>query len=391
MNKAEEFLVLAQKNIADKELYTTQKSFSIATNKMLDQLIDENYSDLTMVKRRAEALKSRSIENLERNLIDFEYSFSRRGGKIVWAFDKNDLQKELLKIIQNGNKKLHIAAPQHRVIKEIELDDFVLKNGLSLSDEKENTITLNIADFIVSDIGTIVIADDQSKVKSAINVTIATIDAVLPKMADVDLFLPLLSIYKNTKLSYTKSTLIFGKDEQNGQENYLFILDNGRSEVLEKVEQRKALFCIHCDACSRVCPIWKNVGTESYGSFSTGPIGSVVNQFQIKDEDFKHLSNASTLCGACSNVCPVNIDIHNQLLNNRRDNIEDGFNSKSESIALYFWKTNMLKRSKMEKGGAKVKNFMLRQFFKKQWGDKRDFPTIQTKSFNQLWREKNNL
>lgn len=390
MNKSEEFLVLTTKSIANKDLYVSQKQTVNTLNIQVEQLIAENYNDLTMVKKRAEALKSRAIENLERNLIDFEYSFSRRGGKIVWAFDKNDLQKELLKIVQKGNKKLHIASA-NQLIKEVELDDFVLKNGLSLSDDQENTVNINVADFIISDIGAIVIANNQSKVQSKVTITIATIDSVLPKIADVDLFLPLLSIYKDVKLSYNKSTIIFGRDEANGQENYLFILDNGRSNLLEKVDQRKALFCIHCDACSRACPIWRNIGSDSYGSFNTGPIGSVINQFQVQDEDFKHLSNVSTLCGSCSSVCPVNIDIHNQLLNNRRDNIEDGFNSKSESIALYFWKTNMLKRSKMEKGGQKVKNFMLRQFFKKQWGDKREFPTIQAKSFNQLWREKNNM
>ena len=68
-------------------------------------------------------------------------------------------------------------------------------------------------------------------------------------------------------------------------------------------------------------------------------------------------------------------------------NVEEGSPSKSESISLFFWKNHMLKRSKMEKGGAKVKNFMLKQFFKKQWGENREIPRIENKSFNQIWKD----
>jgi L-lactate dehydrogenase complex protein LldF len=102
------------------------------------------------------------------------------------------------------------------------------------------------------------------------------------------------------------------------------------------------------------------------------------------------LSYASTLCGKCKDVCPVKIDIPRMLQFNRRDYVEKGNASKKENISIYFWKTAMLKRSAMEKG-QKVKNFMLKQFFKKDWGNRRDFPEAVSKSFNQQWKERKGL
>ena len=107
--------------------------------------------------------------------------------------------------------------------------------------------------------------------------------------------------------------------------------------------------------------------------------------------EFKHLSFASSLCGKCTEVCPVKIDLHNLLLYNRRDSVAQKTTSKSENWTWYFWRTAMLKRKTMEKGGAKLKNFMLRQFFRKAWGERREMPTVAAKSFNQMWKEKKGL
>ena len=108
-------------------------------------------------------------------------------------------------------------------------------------------------------------------------------------------------------------------------------------------------------------------------------------------EEFKHLSFASTLCGKCTEVCPVKIDIHKLLLINRKQSVEKGLSTKTENWIWHFWKKAMLKRSKMDKGGAKLKNFMIKQFFKKQWGERRELPQVTQKSFNQIWRERKGI
>jgi len=108
-------------------------------------------------------------------------------------------------------------------------------------------------------------------------------------------------------------------------------------------------------------------------------------------EEFRHLSYASTLCGKCTEVCPAKIDIHKLLLLNRRDVVEKGLSAKTDNWIWHFWKKAMLKRSKMDKGGAKLKNFMLKQFFKKSWGERRELPQVVPKSFNQIWRERKGI
>ena len=107
--------------------------------------------------------------------------------------------------------------------------------------------------------------------------------------------------------------------------------------------------------------------------------------------EFRHLSYATTLCGKCTEVCPVGIDLHKLMLYNRRDAMTEGFATKTENVMWFFWKGAMLKRSKMDKGGAKLKNFMLRQFFRKSWGERREMPNVANKSFNQLWRERKGI
>ena len=104
-------------------------------------------------------------------------------------------------------------------------------------------------------------------------------------------------------------------------------------------------------------------------------------------KEFKHLSYASSLCGKCTEVCPVKIDIHKMLLLNRRDAAAKHENSKTEEIGWSLWKKGMTKRSLMDLFGGKMKNFLLKTFFKKSWGKYRDMPSISPKSFAKQWEE----
>jgi len=99
---------------------------------------------------------------------------------------------------------------------------------------------------------------------------------------------------------------------------YVILLDNGRSQLYQEKEQSRALACIRCGACLNVCPIYKNIGGYTYESTYSGPIGSVITPHYKGFGVFKHLSFASTLCGKCTEVCPVKIDLHDLLLYNRK-------------------------------------------------------------------------
>jgi L-lactate dehydrogenase complex protein LldF len=134
-------------------------------------------------------------------------------------------------------------------------------------------------------------------------------------------------------------------------------------------------------------PINKTIGRHAYGVPYTGPIGSVIKPHLAGMKVYKHLSFASSLCGKCTEVCPVKIDIHKQLLFNRHDAVNEGMTTKTERTANSFWKGTILKRKKMNKS-ATMKNFMLNNIFKKQWGEGHEMPKIAAKSFNEQWCKK---
>ena len=108
-------------------------------------------------------------------------------------------------------------------------------------------------------------------------------------------------------------------------------------------------------------------------------------------EEYKYLSFASASSMECVSECPLKIDFPKLLQHNRTSSVKISPPGKTEKLSLFFWKTAMLKRSNMDKGGAKLKNFMLRQFFKKSWGNRREMPLVAPKSFNQIWRERKGL
>jgi L-lactate dehydrogenase complex protein LldF len=99
----------------------------------------------------------------------------------------------------------------------------------------------------------------------------------------------------------------------------VILLDNRRTELLADPEQREVLHCIRCGGCLNACPIFRNIGGHSYGTTYSGPIGSVITPHLRGLQDWKHLSYASSLCGACSEICPVKIKLHDHLLQNRRN------------------------------------------------------------------------
>jgi L-lactate dehydrogenase complex protein LldF len=179
-----------------------------------------------------------------------------------------------------------------------------------------------------------------------------------------------------------------GNETDGPEEMYVILLDNGRTNLLAQKDQRQALYCIRCGACLNACPVYKNIGGHTYETTYSGPIGSIITPHMAGMKEFKHLSYASSLCGKCTEVCPVKIDIHKMLLLNRRDSVEQGLSPFSEKMGWKGWKIGMLKRKTMDMMGGKFKNLMLRNFFKKSWGKHRELPEVAEKSFSEQWKEK---
>ena len=225
-----------------------------------------------------------------------------------------------------------------------------------------------------------------------IQIAIVGIEKIIPTLTDLDLFWPLLATH-GTGQNITVYNSISTGPRQDGEldgpdEMYVILLDNGRTQLLAQQEQRQALSCIRCGACLNGCPIYKGVGGHAYGSTYSGPIGSIITPHFKGMEEFKHLSYASSLCGKCTEVCPVKIDLHKLLLYNRRDSVEQKLNPFSEKFIFTIWKKAMLNRSLMNGGGSRIKNFFLRNFFRSKWGERRELPEVAPKSFNEMWRNK---
>ena len=417
------------------------------------------FSNLELAKKRIAGVKHKSIENLEKYLVEFEANFIKRGGKVIWAQDAEEAIKESLQIMQKLKAKT-VVKTKSMVSEEIHLKEALEKNGIEgietdlgeyilqlrketpfhtvtpamhLSkeevaktfNEKKGTpldwnpeqitdfvrrelrekytkadVGVSGGNFLIADIGAIAVTENEgnglmSMAFPKVHIAIVGIEKIIPSMADLDLFWPVLSTYGTGQNLTVYNTIYTGpkqSDEVDGPgEMYVILLDNGRSLLLDKPEQREALSCIGCGACSTVCPVYQTIGGQSYGTTYSGPIGSVITPHIQGMEEFRHLSYASTLCGKCTEVCPAKIDIHKLLLLNRRDVVEKGLSAKTDNWIWHFWKKAMLKRSKMDKGGAKLKNFMLKQFFKKSWGERRELPQVVPKSFNQIWRERKGI
>jgi len=253
------------------------------------------------------------------------------------------------------------------------------------------------ANFIIADSGSIALTENEGNALMSvsfprIHIVIAGIEKIIPSLTDLDLFWPLLATHGTGQNITVYNSILSGPrqaEEKDGpEEMYVILLDNGRSNLLSQQDQRQALSCIRCGACLNACPVYKGIGGHAYGSTYSGPIGSVITPHYQGMKEFKHLSYASSLCGKCTEVCPVRIDLHKLLLYNRRDSVDQKHRPAYDRLVYTVWKKAMLNRKLMNKGGAKAKNFILRNFFRKAWGDRRELPQIAPKSFNEIWRNR---
>lgn len=254
------------------------------------------------------------------------------------------------------------------------------------------------ANFILPDIGAIAITENEGNGRLSCawpktHIVIVGIEKVIPSVHDLALFLPLLSTYGTGQRVTVYNTIISGPKQANetdGPEDMIVILlDNGRTNLLANKTAREALYCIRCGACLNACPVYKNIGGHAYDTTYSGPIGKVITPYLKGLDEYKHLSYASSLCGNCTEVCPVRINLHELLLDNRHEAVVQGNSSLAERIAWKVWKTASLNRSLMNAGNGKMKNWVVNKVFQ-GWTAHRSELDFSAKTFNELWKETNN-
>lgn len=332
-------------------------------------------------------LKTKGIELKETDFIEF----IKKGisGDNQFVSDLNAYNKEEIK--QYLVQKYGLS--KDKSINEIITTISKIKKEIFINSE----VGIVEADFIISDIGAVSISENDgdsvlSSSFSKVNIVLASIEKVIPNLTDLELFLPLLSTFKTGEKISVYNTILTGpcqEDETDGPtEMYVILIDNNRTEVLSKKEQRKAMSCIQCGACSVSCPIVSLIGNNISASTYKGPIGSVVTPYLKGINEYSHLSYATTLCGKCSEVCPVNIPLHELFLHNRNDFVNKSEISINEKLLFWTWKKIILSRNFMNLGSVALKNKVFSMVFSKIWGKKRKLPEFSPKNFNQMWREK---
>jgi L-lactate dehydrogenase complex protein LldF len=247
-----------------------------------------------------------------------------------------------------GETPSHIVVPAIHKTKQQIADLFVEKTGIEKTENVDvltqtarrilrgqfakAKVGISGVNFGVAETGTILILENEGNIRlttslTKMHIAIMGIEKVIPQFADLDVFLKLLPRSGTGQKLTAYQSLITGTktnaSDAGPDEVHIVMLDNGRSRMLAHPVTRQSLACIRCGACLNACPVYQQVGGHAYGSVYPGPIGAVITPQLIGISKAKQLPYASSLCGACKEVCPVKIDIPKLLLHLRAE-ITDG-------------------------------------------------------------------
>lgn len=261
-------------------------------------------------------------------------------------------------IIQLGeDKPSHIVVPAlHRNKSEIR-EIFLKKMGLSHLGTKPEDLTaaarvylrerfvrvkvgFSGANFAVAETGSVCVVESEGNGRMCITlpdvlITMLGIEKVIPTFQDLEVFLQLLPRSATGERMNPYNSIWTGVTPGDGpSEFHVILLDNGRTKVLADEESRETLHCIRCAACLNACPVYRQTGGHAYGSIYSGPIGAILTPQLQSMEHSQSLPYASSLCGACYEVCPVAINIPEILIHLRRRIVENGDGPWGERLGM---------------------------------------------------------
>src|SRR6266496_533621 len=282
-------------------------------------------------------------------------------------------------------------------------------------------IGISGVNFGIAETGTILILENEGNIRlttslPAVHIAVMGIEKVIPRFADIDVFLKLLPRSGTGQRLTTYQSLITGTkrrpEDEGPDELHIVLLDNGRSRMLAHPVTRQSLACIRCGACLNACPVYQQIGGHAYGSVYPGPIGAVITPQLIGLDRAAQLPYASSLCGACRDVCPVKIDIPRLLLHLRNEIAErrevDGRTTSkgrgmSERLAFKLL-VNVMKRPWLYEASASMGRLWQRSIVQDgkigklkhwmahfarplgAWTAGRDLRPLDAQSFRQQWR-----
>ena len=241
-------------------------------------------------------------------------------------------------ILQLGNEEpSHIVAPALHVNRSQVREIFARTMGLeNLTDEpkvltaaartylRQKFLTvptaISGANFLVAETGSVAVVESEGNGRMCLTlprtmITLAGIEKVIPRFSDLEVMLQVLARSATGERMNPYTSVWTGVTPGDGPQRFhVVLLDNGRSSILAKKTERQTLRCIRCAACMNSCPVYRQTGGHAYGSVYPGPIGAILTPQLMQMNHAQSLPYASSLCGACYEVCPVKINIPEVLL-----------------------------------------------------------------------------
>ncbi|HEY2508713.1 MAG TPA: LutB/LldF family L-lactate oxidation iron-sulfur protein [Streptosporangiaceae bacterium] len=390
MRETEPFPVAARRALADTQL---RRNLGKATSTIRAKraAVVAELPDWEELRAAGQAIKARTMANLDGYLEELEANVTARGGTVHWARDAIEANQIITGLIQAAgateavkvksivtdeiglndalagagitahetdlaelivqlghDRPSHILVPAiHRNRAEIR-DIFLREMGdvdPGLTDEpaalaeaarlhlRRQFLTAKVgisgANFGVAETGTLCVVESEGNGRMCLTlpqtlITVMGIEKVIPSWADLGVFLQLLPRSSTGERMNPYTSMWTGVTPGDGpQDFHLVLLDNGRTAALADPVGREALHCIRCSACLNVCPVYERTGGHAYGSVYPGPIGAVLSPQLTGVEDNASLPYASSLCGACYDVCPVKINIPSLLVHLRARHVEE--------------------------------------------------------------------
>lgn len=262
------------------------------------------------------------------------------------------------------------------------------------------------ANFAIAETGTLCVVESEGNGRMCLTlpdtlITVMGIEKVLPSWHDLGVFLQLLPRSSTGERMNPYTSMWTGVTPGDGpQDFHLVLLDNGRTAALADQTGRQALHCIRCSACMNVCPVYERTGGHAYGSVYPGPIGAIISPQLTGIEDNATLPYASSLCGACADVCPVKIDIPSVLVHLRARHVEEVRrthrqpSAEAVGMAAASWVmadprrySAALRSARMGRALGRGGRIRLLPPPLSRWTSARDAPVPPAKTFRDWWRD----
>jgi len=415
----------------------------------------DEIGDWEDLREQASAIKEHTLSNLDQYLEEFESKALKNGIHVHWAINAQEHNNIVLEILQQADVR-KLVKSKSMLTEECHMNPFLMKKGIDVIESdlgeriiqfadqdpshivlpaihlkkeevgklfekkldtepgnhdpqyltgaarihlREHFVSAEVAmtgvNFAIAESGGFVVCTNEGNADmgvhhASIHIASMGIEKIIPRKEHLAVFLRLLA-RSATGQPITTYTSHFQKPAKD-KEIHLIIVDNGRSEHLGKDKYWRALKCIRCGACLNTCPVYRRSGGHSYGYTIPGPIGSILTP-RVDLKQYSDLPFASSLCGSCTDVCPVKIEIHEQLYQWRQEVNEQHQLSAKKKMGLRFM-GRILSRPRLYHRSGKFARKALRitpRFLvynrMNPWGRSRDLPVPPKQSFQEWYSE----